>query len=166
MNEYNGKFESPYVPDERFYEYLEVATLWSESFRKKRMLKTIKEIRQKEIQNEAKKLKDAIVRNAGCCEVCGFSFIPILQIHHILPISKFGNNVNNIICTCPTCHKTIHYFYNLADSDKGISLERFLDNFSDGADRNLNAVFMSYLKKRCDVYERIENFRPNPSSTK
>lgn len=164
MNEYNGKFESPYVPDERFYEYLEVATLWSESFRKKRMLKTIKEIRQKEIQNEAKKLKDAIVRNAGCCEVCGFSFVPILQIHHILPISKFGNNVNNIICTCPTCHKTIHYFYNLVDSDKELSLREYVYNFNDRTYRNIMVVLNSYIKKRCDVYERIVNFRPPSAS--
>jgi len=43
------------------------------------------------------------------CEVCGFSFKPILVVHHIKPISEGGDNsLNNLSVLCPNCHALAH----------------------------------------------------------
>lgn len=43
------------------------------------------------------------------CEYCGNNNKNILQLHHINPICKGGDNdINNIIVLCPNCHKMVH----------------------------------------------------------
>lgn len=75
--------------------------------------KSLKAKHSKRIKNEAALIRDKIVEEKGECEICGMSYKPILQIHHILPVSKFGNNdPDNIICVCPNCHKTLHHLYH------------------------------------------------------
>ena len=74
--------------------------------------KALKASHSKRIKNEAALIKDRIVEENGKCKICGMSYKPVLQLHHILPVSKFGNNnADNIICVCPNCHKTIHHLY-------------------------------------------------------
>lgn len=47
------------------------------------------------------------------CEICGFYNEKILEIHHILPLSKGGsNNWDNLSVLCPNCHRTIHFILN------------------------------------------------------
>lgn len=54
-------------------------------------------------------LKNNLLKNKGRCEICSNDFLPILQIHHIKPLSKDGLNVgNNVMLLCPNCHKTVH----------------------------------------------------------
>lgn len=45
------------------------------------------------------------------CEACNYKikYFDILETHHIVPISKLGNNDDdNLITLCPNCHKLIH----------------------------------------------------------
>ncbi|REI11764.1 HNH endonuclease signature motif containing protein [Staphylococcus felis] len=63
------------------------------------------------IETEIKttKLKNELLRKIGECEICKNNFLPILQIHHIKPLSKNGlNTESNVMLLCPNCHKTIH----------------------------------------------------------
>ena len=63
------------------------------------------------IEKEIKitKLKNKLLRDTGHCEICENNFLPILQIHHIKPLSKNGlNTESNVMLLCPNCHKTIH----------------------------------------------------------
>ena len=65
-------------------------------------------------RNESNRIKKRLVSNNSKCEVCGYEFAPVLQIHHIVPISQGGDNRSeNIVCLCPNCHKTLHYIYRL-----------------------------------------------------
>ncbi len=66
---------------------------------------------------DAKFFRDAIrKRSNGHCEVCGFFCHPIMNIHHVKPVSKGGNGMpENLIALCPNCHTTIH---RLKDTEK------------------------------------------------
>ena len=67
-----------------------------------------------EKRNEAKKIRKSKVGEDSWCEICGYSFSPALQIHHIIPISLGGDNSeDNVICLCPNCHKETHYLYRM-----------------------------------------------------
>lgn len=161
---WSERINSAYVPDAYLNDYLNIQLTWVDGHRKKEALRTLKSIRQRALRNEAERLKKEIVQSVGFCEVCGCSFIPVLQIHHVLPISKFGNNDNNILCVCPTCHKTIHYFYGLFDSKKDIHLEHYSKNFEMKTLKNTLDICTSYAKKWCGVYEYIKSFRPSNAS--
>lgn len=42
------------------------------------------------------------------CEYCSNSRMGI-NVHHVLPLSKGGNNeLNNLVCICNICHSIIH----------------------------------------------------------
>ena len=95
-----------------------------------------------EKRKEAKKLRKGVVREGSACEVCGYSFSPILQIHHIVPIALGGNNSkDNIACLCPNCHKEIHYIYSLAikgDDENYKKAEEFLNNKAMQSDADMS----------------------------
>ena len=46
------------------------------------------------------------------CQACGFESVSernILEIHHVLPLTKGGSDtLENIVLLCPNCHKTAH----------------------------------------------------------
>lgn len=60
--------------------------------------------------NERKKLKDRLINERGRkCEICGY--VGGVQMHHILPYSKFPQlvgNPDNIKLVCMKCHNEIH----------------------------------------------------------
>lgn len=57
------------------------------------------------VKEEKKMLLDLF----GCCVICAFDYKPSLQIHHIVPVSKGGNNdIENLTLLCPNCHSLIH----------------------------------------------------------
>lgn len=88
------------------------AESYKNSGRRAEAIKVFKRIRSDKLKSEAARIKKSLIEEKGSCKICGYSFKPVLQIHHILPISRGGNNdTDNIICVCPTCHKTLHYMY-------------------------------------------------------
>ena len=110
-----------YKPDKDMELIIEAMSF---SYFRKQAIKSAKTIRSGNIQAEATKMKKSLVDEKNKCEICGFSFKPVLQIHHILPISEFGNNAeDNVICVCPNCHKSLHVLYKMFD--KGKSKEEF-----------------------------------------
>lgn len=53
------------------------------------------------------------INSIGECQICGNKCVPILQVHHILPISKFGNNdYENLKCLCPNCRQAVSFLYD------------------------------------------------------
>ena len=47
-------------------------------------------------------------RAKSACKICGWDECS-LDLHHIVPISKGGfNNLENLICLCPNCHRKCH----------------------------------------------------------
>lgn len=109
-----------YLPDKDIPMIIDCA-----SFSKFRQsaVKNAKAIRLQNLKKEADKIRKKKINDIGMCEICGFGFKPILQIHHIVPMSEFGTNQSeNIICVCPNCHKTLHHLYSMIKSNKNISL--------------------------------------------
>ena len=89
--------------------------------------------------------KKAIKRSDYKCEICAGhqSFIasdgkPYMEAHHLIPLSKQDdfkkslNQVGNIVCLCPNCHKEIHY------------------------GQNRNGMLKDLLEKRTTILEKIE----------
>lgn len=137
------------------------ATTWdakdaSSRYRKKQMLKSLKNIRSSSIKNEASKLKNYLVEEKGKCEICGFSYKPVLQIHHILPISEYGNNAkDNVMCLCPNCHKTLHTIYK-GNFDIDVLMSHFRSSYGDNATTALVSAYIQYVDSRT---ERIQYFK-------
>lgn len=66
---------------------------------------------KKKIRAEQTTIKKRILKRQKIahCEYCGNKTKEILQIHHIEPIAKGGNNnLDNLIILCPNCHKSAH----------------------------------------------------------
>ena len=59
---------------------------------------------------ERKRLKNQLIRERGQkCEICGF--VGGVQLHHVLPYSKFpqlAGNPDNVKLVCMKCHNEIH----------------------------------------------------------
>lgn len=138
------------------------AEQWQPGWMRTEGIKVFKSIRTDKLKREAASIKRRLVKEKGACEICGFSFKPVLQIHHILPISKCGNNApENIICVCPTCHKALHYMYSCWDSEKieGFTEALLSPMFSD-KDANLKMydIVHLYIDLHSDVriYKEVE----------
>lgn len=87
------------------------------------------------------------------CFICGNNFVPILQIHHILPINEHGNNeLNNLICLCPTCHsiahKQISYYKNNKNGDELFNeLSAWLENnMTYNSVQRFKDLYIQYVK--------------------
>ena len=71
-----------------------------------------------EIRKQAAKIKNVLISSDTQCVICDHNFSVFLNQHHIVPVSRDGDNeIENLIFLCPNCHALIH---------KGISyMERF-----------------------------------------
>ena len=51
-----------------------------------------------------------ILRDNCACQECGETAYEWLEVHHIIPINKGGDelNINNLITLCIVCHKKKH----------------------------------------------------------
>lgn len=107
-----------FAPDEELLDIWR-AEHYERSWHRAEAVKVFKRIRSDKLKQEAARIKKSLIEEKGSCKICGYSFKPVLQIHHILPISQGGNNdTDNIICVCPTCHKTLHYMYSCAKPNR------------------------------------------------
>lgn len=53
---------------------------------------------------------ELIAERGGKCNRCTFSFVPVLQLHHIIERSNGGtDDPSNLEILCPNCHTTHHY---------------------------------------------------------
>lgn len=112
----------------------------------------------KRIKNEATLMRKKVIEEKGECEICGMSYKPILQIHHILPVSNFGNNdPDNVICVCPNCHKTLHHIYHSLKKTDEEALLAYIGIPSDIKKKIWDVVGI-YARKSDEVYEYISSY--------
>lgn len=127
--------------------FLEALT-WAGNFKadSKYMKKMIWKKRKTSIYSDLSAKKESIIKKHGCkCDICGFDYKPLLQIHHILPVKMFGDNSNeNIACLCPNCHKILHKTYEFIKKD---SIADFLGL--------LSWVNRNYGKKAYEKYRDV-----------
>ena len=151
--------------------YVDVLTMFSG---KPRLEKSMLELRKDYLKRQANKLKPVLVDEVNeRCEVCGYNEKSILQIHHILPIHKGGDNARkNLIIVCPNCHKTLHSLYRTVSNKK--KSYNFVDVFTKSKytideQAILLEIVMKYIKYFGDVnYEysaKVEKYGTDNNST-
>lgn len=87
----------------------------------------------------------------GQCEICKFNLIPLLEIHHILPLQQGGDNsLDNITCLCPNCHTIIHKFIShfCNGSDINNITQWLEENYSKSSFDKLIFMYEKYIKKK------------------
>lgn len=110
------------------------------------------------IKSEATSMRNKIIDDKGECEICGMSYKPILQIHHILPVSNWGNNdSDNVICVCHNCHKTLHHIYHSLKKSDDEALQAYIGIPYDIKGR-IWSVVETYAKKNDEVYEYVNSY--------
>lgn len=97
-------------------------------------IKTLKQYRNLEMSLRKEKDKRSginssinilrrIIGNQVRCSCCGIDCTPIVQWHHIRPISLGGDNrTNNVTPLCPNCHSLIHRAFSNGNSEKELHL--------------------------------------------
>jgi hypothetical protein len=107
------------------------------------------------LRNEISKCKNNIIDYYdGKCQICEFNLKPLLEIHHILPISQGGtNSLDNLTCLCPTCHTVMHkfisYFYNnnITNSKDINDIEIWLENnYTESAYNKILNMYKKYIR--------------------
>lgn len=59
------------------------------------------------------------------CEICGFTFWSIINVHHILPVAMGGSaKVQNLIALCPNCHGMVHHYRKAYSDDQAAAWSR------------------------------------------
>lgn len=103
-------------------------------------------------RNEVTKNKENIISYySGQCEICKFNLVPLLEIHHILPLQQGGDNsLDNITCLCPNCHTIIHKFIshycngiNIDDIEQWMS-----ENYSKSSYNKVLCMYKKYIQKK------------------
>lgn len=126
---------------------------------KGRILKDLKEHRKQYVYSDLKSRKQQILNDFGnmCC-ICGFSLKHILQLHHIVPVGKFGGNDNgNVICVCPNCHKMLHVLYKAFDNNDDGLIDSISESYDKETTKNINRILFEYIKGMSEVYDIIKS---------
>lgn len=157
-----------FIPDEETKRILYSQFFLDKNYNMKLYIKNEKGIRSQRLKNKSAKIKKQLIEEKGSCEVCGYSFKPILQLHHILPINKYGNNDrDNLVCVCPNCHKVLHHIYKKLDDPDDDSImeeEVFYREYTLSEIRKINKILEVYLTKSGEVYDFIKNFGSEDTS--
>lgn len=84
---------------------------------RERQIATANQRAERQRQRSRVKAKSATVRRFvmhranSRCEICGFGFSSILNVHHIQPVYMGGSaRVLNLIALCPNCHGMVHHY--------------------------------------------------------
>lgn len=43
-----------------------------------------------------------------CCCACGFSYPPVIHLHHVYPLAETNQPVDECVWLCPNCHAMVH----------------------------------------------------------
>ena len=110
-----------------FLKLNEIRALECKSIKKNKLDKEIKKVPKypdkKEVvvtqYTRSPLIVEACLRRAkGYCESCNkpapfkrkFTLDPYLEVHHIIPLSKGGeDSLENTLALCPNCHRELHY---------------------------------------------------------
>lgn len=96
----NDKKEKLYKINSSRKDGEELVVVEGMEFEKKMMSK----VRNSKVTKERKAFDDYT------CQVCGFSYESVMEVHHLIPVSmgKRSTNLNDLITLCPTCHRIAH----------------------------------------------------------
>lgn len=87
-------------------------------------LKTLRSKITKPLKNKIKK------RDNKTCTCCGKKFENHLEVHHIMPLSKFPELAcvpENLVSLCQQCHSKYHTLYR--DNEGAVSFAHFLKQY-------------------------------------
>ena len=74
-------------------------------------------------------IKRSVKMRDKCCQVCGEKDKP-LEVHHILPQSKYPNmawDTSNLITLCQHCHRKYHDSYE--GSEGAVSFAKYIRDY-------------------------------------
>lgn len=63
-------------------------------------------------REETAKKREVYLNQKKHCQVCSFTFTPLLQIHHVVPMTQGGDN-RLVTVLCPNCHRLVHFLVSL-----------------------------------------------------
>lgn len=154
-----------YTPDK----YMDEVVHWMKSDAPNHLrnpgIKNAKAIRMMALKSDAQRIKKSIISEKGKCEICGFDYKPILQIHHIVPISEYGNNQqDNIICVCPNCHKTLHHIYSVFNREKDEYIDSLNRAYGTNVSKTMSDVLLRYITKKGEIFGYFESVGLIPAS--
>lgn len=72
--------------------------------------------RQRASNIRQKAMRDPVAH--PCCFACGFSYPPIVHMHHIYPLSETQEPIDSFKWVCPNCHAMIHEIRRMYYSSK------------------------------------------------
>lgn len=95
---------------------------------------------QKLVKKKTKKIRNATVtpawknkiknRDENKCQCCGKTFLQHLEVHHVMPISKYnklGADDGNGIALCQKCHQKYHDMYR--ENENAVTFAKFLRDY-------------------------------------
>lgn len=74
--------------------------------------KKTKDIR---VSSQLSKIKQKVKGRDSCCQCCGENPSGHLEVHHILPVSKYKDlscDMGNMVSLCQKCHAKYHDLYS------------------------------------------------------
>lgn len=105
-------------------------------------------------RKEISQNRDAFFQLHNCkCDICNNDCETILEIHHILPLQKGGNNsLSNLMLLCPNCHKIIHKSMSLIEQNldsESQALDSWIDeHYTSAASKRIFDTAMIYIHKK------------------
>lgn len=146
-----------YIPDEGMDLVIECMCFQNDHLRKSG-IKNAKQLRNQRLKTEASKIKKDLISSVGKCEICGFDYKPILQVHHIVPISQFGNNqADNVMCVCPNCHKTLHHMYSILERNINTSISPINSTYGSNVTEKMWDVLFRYIIGKGAIVDYFES---------
>ena len=88
-----------------------------------------KPVRKVRTSQAVKTAKATVKSRDGCCQACG-EMDKILEVHHILPVSKYPEMAadwSNMITLCQSCHRKYHDKYS--GSEGAESFAKFMRDY-------------------------------------
>lgn len=115
---------------------------------------------QKALRRDAQTNRSKILKEFGNeCQVCNLDVNELLEIHHLLPISKGGNNeFYNLTVLCPTCHKALHIWSDQKDGSKVIN-SHYANHISDEEYMRLADLLRESIKVSNERVDKMSAYR-------
>lgn len=111
----------------------------------------------KNTRNEAKKIRNIVITKRSKCAICKNSDYNSLELHHITPVSIYGDNeLTNLICLCKRCHVLIHRVYS--EGGDVSSIIKMLDKIG-SVEKDIDVILncVNKYKENKRIYEEMKS---------
>jgi len=104
-------------------------------------------------RQQQKSFQKAFAKRKRRCLVCSFYLMPLLDIHHIVPLAEGGDN-RLITVLCPQCYRIVDYLMRLKAKSMQMRLQEYRDwtkrrsssDWYGQANQNMTDLVDLYLK--------------------